>query len=55
MLYQQEKLTLGQASKLAKLDQKRFRHLLASRDIGPHYDVTEFEEDMATLKRLGRL
>jgi predicted HTH domain antitoxin len=55
MLFQQEKLTLGQASKLAGMNQFRFQNLLAGRDIGPHYDVADFQEDIETLKKLGRL
>jgi predicted HTH domain antitoxin len=31
------------------------QHLLASRQIPVHYDVTDFEEDLDTLQRLGRL
>jgi len=54
-LFSQEKLTLAQASRLAQLDRYRFQHLLASRDISIHYDVAEFEEDLETLTRLGRL
>jgi predicted HTH domain antitoxin len=52
LLFQKEKLTLGQASKLAKIDQLQFQHLLASRQISIHYDVEEFEEDLKTLKKL---
>ena len=55
LLFSREKLTLAQASKLAQLDRIQFQHLLASRNISIHYDVEEFENDIATLKRLGRL
>lgn len=54
-LFVQEKLTLAQASQLAQLNRYRFQHLLASRNISIHYDIAEFEEDIETLKRLGRL
>lgn len=54
-LFQQEKLTLGQASRLAGMPQQQFQHLLASRKIPIHYDVAEFEADLKTLKELGRL
>jgi predicted HTH domain antitoxin len=54
-LFAQEKLTLGKASRLAEMDIQRFMHLLASRGIPIHYDVSEYEEDRATLRRLGRL
>lgn len=54
-LFAREKLTLAQASRLAQLNRYRFQHLLASRNIPIHYDIAEFEEDMETLNRLGRL
>ncbi len=54
-LFTREKLTLAQASRLAQLNRYQFQHLLASRNISIHYDVAEFEEDIATLNRLGRL
>lgn len=55
LLFQKEKLTLGQASQLAQMSQSQFQHLLASRKIPVHYDVVEFEEDLKTLKDMGRL
>ncbi|MCI0623157.1 MAG: UPF0175 family protein [Acidobacteria bacterium] len=55
LLFQREKLTLGQASRLAEMSQVQFQHLLASRHIPLHYDVAEFEEDLRTLRELGRL
>jgi predicted HTH domain antitoxin len=48
-LFQREKLTLGQASQLAGLNQWQFQQLLASRQIPLHYDVVEFEADLQTL------
>lgn len=54
-LFAQDKLTLAQASHLAQLNRYQFQHLLASRNISIHYDVADFEEDLATLERLGRL
>lgn len=54
LLFQKEKLTLGQASRLAGMSQLQFQHLLASRSIPLHYDVAEFEEDLKTLQELRR-
>jgi predicted HTH domain antitoxin len=54
LLFQKDKLTLGKASRLAGMDRLRFQHLLASRDIPVHYDIEEFEQDLATLRDLGR-
>ena len=48
-------LTLGQASSLAAMSQLEFQRLLASRQITIHYGVAEFEEDLKTLRELGRL
>ncbi len=55
MLFQREKLTLAQASQFAPMSRLQFQHVLASRQIPVHYDVAEFEEDLHTLQRLGRL
>ena len=51
-LFQQDKVTLGQASQLAELSQWEFRMLLGSRQIPWHYDVDELEEDIKTLAKL---
>jgi predicted HTH domain antitoxin len=55
MLFEKEKLTLGQASRLATMNRLEFQHLLASRRIPVHYDVADFEQDLDTLGELGRL
>jgi predicted HTH domain antitoxin len=55
LLFQKEKLSIGQASHLAGMSQLGFQHLLASRRIPVHYDVAEFEEDLETLRKMGRL
>lgn len=54
-LFSQNKLTLVQASHLADMSILAFQHLLASREIGPHYDVEDFEEDIAMLREEGRI
>jgi predicted HTH domain antitoxin len=50
ILFQRESLTLGQASKIAGLHQLQFQRELAKRKIPIHYDVDDFEKDIATLK-----
>lgn len=55
MLFAKEKLTLGQASRFARMAQGSFLHLLASREIPVHYGVQEFQEDLATLNELNEL
>jgi predicted HTH domain antitoxin len=53
MLFQQERITLGRASKIAGLNQIEFQRLLASRDICIHYDVAEYEADLKSLRESG--
>lgn len=48
-LYEQDRLTLGQAAELAGISQQRFQHLLTARGIPAHYGLDEFEADLATL------
>ncbi|MEM7533216.1 MAG: UPF0175 family protein [Chloroflexota bacterium] len=53
--YQQKRLTMGKASRLANLTRLQFQYLLASRKIPVNYDVEDFDADLATLARLGQL
>lgn len=55
LLYTREKITLAQASRLAGLDRLQFQHLLASRHIPVNFGVRDFEQDLDTLRSLGRL
>ena len=55
MLFQQEKLTLAQASRLAEMHRVAFQHLLASRRIPIHYGIEDFEQDVQTIQSAGRL
>jgi predicted HTH domain antitoxin len=48
-LFQQERLTLAQASRLAEMSQPEFQALLADRQIPVHYGVQEFREDIRGL------
>ena len=54
-LYGQGRLSIGKARELADMTVWEFRQLLASRRIPPHYDETDLDEDLATLRELGRL
>jgi predicted HTH domain antitoxin len=54
-LYAQRRLSIGKARELADMALWEFRQLLASRRISPHYDVEDLDEDVATLRELGRL
>ena len=53
--FQQERLTLAQASKLAEMGQLAFQALLAERQIPIHYGIEEFHEDLQTLRQMDRL
>ena len=55
LLFQKEKLTLAQASRLAGMPRLQFQHLLASREIPVHYDAADLDEDLKALKDTGRL
>ena len=55
LLFQKQRLPLGQASQLADMPMDEFQHLLVSRKIGPHYDVEDLEDDVETLCKLGRV
>ena len=54
-LYEQQRLSIGKARELAGMSLWEFRQLLASRRIHPHYDVEDLDEDLDTLRKLGRL
>jgi predicted HTH domain antitoxin len=54
-LFQQERLTLAQASRLAGLGQLAFQSLMAERRIPVHYGVAEFREDLQALRHTDRL
>jgi predicted HTH domain antitoxin len=49
-LFQKDKLSLGQAARLAGMSQWDFRGVLAEQEIPLHYDVPELEKDIETLR-----
>lgn len=51
-LFQQERLTLAQASRLAGMSQLDFQRLLADRPFTIHYGKEEFRQDLETLRRM---
>lgn len=53
-LFQQERLTLAQASRLPEMTQLAFQALLADRQIPIHYGVEEFREDLRDLRQTER-
>ena len=48
VMYQQDRLTLGQASSLAALSQEEFQMVLGSRKIPVHYGLDDLERDVET-------
>jgi predicted HTH domain antitoxin len=54
-LFEQGKLSFGKARELAEMTVGEFQQLLGSRGIAIHYDVEDYEDDLATLRELGQL
>jgi len=54
-LFQQDRLTLAQASTLAEMSQREFQSLLGERRIPVHYGMEEFQQDLETLRQMGRI
>ena len=51
-LYEQKRLSIGKARELAGLSLWQFRQILGSRQIEPHFDIEDFEQDLETLRGL---
>lgn len=54
-LFQQGRLSFGKAREMAAMTAWAFQQLLGTRGIPVHYDLADYELDLATLKELGRL
>ncbi len=54
LLYAQNRLSFGQARKLAGMSYFDFEKLLFDREIPAHYDVDEFKEDLKTIEKMRR-
>lgn len=54
-LFQQGRLSFGKAREMTGMTVWAFQQLLGSRGICVHYDVADYEDDLATLQDLGRL
>lgn len=55
MLFEQEKVSIGKASRIASMNQIEFQRVLASRNICIHYDVADFQQDLKHLREKGWL
>ena len=54
-LYKERRLSIGHAREMAGLSLWEFRQILASRQISPHYDVDDLEDDISALRDLGQM
>ena len=54
-LYRDRKLSLGQSGRLSGLGAVRFQWELGKRQITLNYDLEDLADDIATLKKQGRL
>jgi predicted HTH domain antitoxin len=54
-LFQQERISLSRASKIAGMEIIDFQKLVANRGICVHYDVEDFEQDVQHLRDRGWL
>jgi predicted HTH domain antitoxin len=54
-LFEEGRLSFGKARSLAAMTIWEFQQLLGSRGIVVHYDIEDYEEDLETLTRLGRI
>jgi predicted HTH domain antitoxin len=55
LLYQQKKISMGQAHHLAGMHLLEFQRTLASREICINYDIEDFEADLKNLREWGDL
>jgi predicted HTH domain antitoxin len=54
-LFEQGKLSFGKAREMAGMNVWDFQQTLGARGISVHYDLQDYEEDLAALEGLGRL
>jgi predicted HTH domain antitoxin len=54
-LFQQGKLSFGKAREMTGMTAWAFQQFLGLQGIPVHYDVQEYEQDLLTLKELGRV
>lgn len=54
-LYEQRRLSIGKARELADMSLWAFRQLIASRGIPVHFDESDLEQDLASIKEIEQL
>lgn len=55
VLFQQDRISIGSASKIAKMHVMEFQKLISDRGICVHYDIEEFQQDVQHLRDRGWL
>ena len=55
LLFQQEKISIGKARRLAEMSLLDFQREIAQRGICIHHDVEEFKADIQTWQKMGRI
>ncbi len=55
LLYQQKKISIGHACRLAVMHLLEFQRTIADRGICINYDIEDFEADIKTLREWGDL
>lgn len=53
-LFERERLTLGQACRLAGMNLLDFQRLLGAERVPLHYDVVEFAQDLETIREISK-
>ena len=54
-LFQNNRLTFGQSARLLGISQSEFQKELGKHHIPIHYDISDFRDDLKTLKQVGML
>ena len=54
-LFEQGRLSFGKAREMARMTVWDFQQTLGVRGVSVHYDLQDYEEDLAALEGLGRL
>ena len=52
-LYQENKLSFGKARELSGMTVWAFQQLLSGRGIAVHYDISDYEQDLAAAREVG--
>lgn len=51
-IYKREQWSMGRCAKIVGMNRQKFQEELGKREIPINYDDTDFEQDMATMRKL---